>query len=199
MQCIPQNTVSRAGLQRRHCIVHMKSTIPTQHLDIKIPYELECMRMRICPHYLPVEVPFIVVAAVYKSPKSPAEERQLEHTHIATVLKGKYLNCGFMGCCEYNNRDIRSFCDRETVNVVRHLTHGKNSRDLTISHLHWLYPYMAALLAIGRLNHVTAIFESLCATQWPTWEAITLITTHHRLEHLVLWDVDYIIQLEAHS
>ena len=35
--------------------LYVKNKIPTQHLDIEIPHELECIWMKIRPHRLPVK------------------------------------------------------------------------------------------------------------------------------------------------
>ena len=140
--------------------LYVKSTIPTQHLDIEIPHKLECIWMKICPHRLPREVPCIIVAAVYNPPKSRAEKRLLEHiAHTATVFKSKYLNCGFMICSDFNNADISSIHDSELVNVVRQPTRGNNTVDLIISNLRRFYQNTIILPPIGRSDHFTVVWK----------------------------------------
>ena len=144
------------------------------------------------------EVPCIIVAAVYNPPKSRAEKRLLERiTHTVTVLKNKYLNCGFMICGDFNNADISSIHDSELVNVVGQPTRGNNTLDLIICNLRRFYQNTTILPPIGRSDHFTVVWKPSVQTPKPTNEANTPLATHYRLRYSIIWAMDYILQLEA--
>ncbi len=105
-------------------------------------------------------VPSIVAAAVYNPPKAPMEKKLLDHiAQTVTLLKAKYLNCGFLICGDFNKADISCILDRELVNVVRQPTRGQNTLDLIISNLRRFYQTITIMPPVGKSDHSTVLWK----------------------------------------
>ena len=110
------------------------------------------------PHFLPREVPSIIVAAVYNLPRSARENKLLDHlTHSITTLKAQYPNCGVLLCGDFNHVKVTSVCDREITNVVKQPMCGANTLDLILSNLACWYQSCTILLPVGSSDHASVL------------------------------------------
>ena len=106
--------------------------------------------------------------------------------HMVSVLKCKYLNWYLLRCGDFNSGDISSIRDRELVNAVHKPTCGNNAQDMIISNLRLFYQKRPS--CHQQADMITPQFsEALCAIRSPASEAVTLLASHHRLGHLILW------------
>ena len=150
----------RSGCRGGGLALSVRSSFPVRALDMDVPSDLEYLWLLARPHRLPRGVSSVIIAAVYKPPETPTEEKLLDHiADSVTTLRAKYRNCGLLTGGDFNRAKTTHICDQQLVNIVKPPTWSNNTLDLILSNLSEWYQNSEILPSVSISDHSTVLWR----------------------------------------